>query len=378
MQKQTSVWTRLARFLASILAALFVVTLPPALLLRTAASVAFQPEVVQVSLNRRLLESGALRSFLVKQILPDPNSPAQDDEEGLDFLVANLDARDWEEISRIAIPDEWIAQQFSQLLDELYAWLDSDELAPRLEINAEPVKRRLLGQGTERILEIIIESWPECSSEQIAIIESEFRSEGGIPLLGCTPPEPFRTVTLELAADGFQAEARQIPSRIPLIDDVGGGAADLLEAKMALLQARLLARWGIIVPAALLGLIMALAVRSWRGWARWWGVPLLLGGGLTLILALLAGTYRDQLLGRLLRDWPPVPQVAAILRSVALDLTSAVLRRWALLGALAGGVGSMLNLVTAVIKAPRQQPGGDQREAEPEDEDEVADSGMFT
>jgi hypothetical protein len=341
MERRVSGWTQFSRTIAAIFGLLFVLSLVPAMLLRSAASVAFTPVALQRSLDRRLLQSGALRSAVLQSILPDPISSDQDSADELGFITANLEVEDWEEISRIAIPDDWLRDQLAVVVNGLYAWLDGDELSPALELNAEPVKRRLLGQGSERILEIILLSWPECTAEQVEAIQVEFHSRGGISLLGCAPPEPFRTVTLELAADAFQYEARQLPSRVPLIEDLSEEAGNLLELKTALLQIRAVARWGVMIPLAMLGLIMALAVRSWSAWARWWGFPLLSGGVLT-------------------------------------DLVSAVLRRWMLLGGLVGVVGLILIAIGSLIRGSPDSIEPLRSATSQPETPSAAESGMFT
>lgn len=376
MVKRTTVWSRLARLIAYLLTAAFVITLPPALLLRSLGSVAFQPGPLRRSVERRLLDSGVLRLALTKGILSSSAGPAGGGDETLALIAANLAEEDWQAIGEIALPDDWLRQQLEGIIGSFFAWLDSDELAPQLVLNVEPVKRRLLGAGTENIFEIMISSWPPCSPEQLQSIEDEFREAGGILLLGCAPPEPFRTVTMERASDALQNEARALPSQVRLIEDLSQEAEGLLELKAGLLQLRLLARWAIAVPAALLGLIMALVVRGWRDWLRWWGIPLLLGGGLSFASGAIARGNQAQILNRLTGGSLELPEMGQVLQFIIADLATGVLARWLVLGGLAGLLGvALLALSLLGRSGPRSEIG---IESTPEAEAPGIGSGMFS
>jgi hypothetical protein len=101
---------------------------------------------------------------------------------------------------------------------------------------------------------------------------------------------------------------------------------DLTELKARIRLARALARWAWMIPASILGVIMALAIRSWPGLARWWGIPL----GVAGVFSLLPIPFAKAFEGRLLRELgagealPPV--VKDTLTSTAGGIRVAVLQ----------------------------------------------------
>ena len=90
----------------------------------------------------------------------------------------------------------------------------------------------------------------------------------------------------------MQTAADQIPQSVNLFEKLNGdgGAVEanrrLAEMRTRLLQLEWLAWWSPVVPAALLLLIAVCAVRSFRGWMLWWGIPCLITGAVSAIFAL--------------------------------------------------------------------------------------------
>jgi hypothetical protein len=125
--------------------------------------------------------------------------------------------------------------------------------------------------------------------------------------------------------------ARDLPAKADLLSTDAGLAGQNPEELMALKeQLRLLrgfSRWGWLLPLSLLGLIMALAVRSLRGLTRWWGIPVLLGGALSFLVALAASSMAEGFIAQAVGD-PGVPDAfLRIVRGVGEDLAERSLGR---------------------------------------------------
>lgn len=345
---QSGVGERVLQGLAALIALAFIVTLPLLVLLRAGVATALDRELVTRAMTAEFVESGVLRRMAVRQIVP--RTAEDTEEDAIARMTIFLSEEDWGQISRIAVPDGWMEEQLELALASAYAWLEGDEVMPTVAVNTEPVKRRLIGDGTEDIVAIIVDSWPVCAELQVAEMERAFREGGVVALLECQPPEPFRSVLIGLVADAFRREARQLPSEITYgPSEFGPDAAGFLELKSWLRALQLIASWGFLLPMSLLGVIMALTVRSWRQWSRWWGVPLLLSGLATFALVGLFAANRQAILA----DWVAGMEIPVeLLRSagrVLVSLFAAAVRRAMGLSLVVTVVGAALVVISFLL-----------------------------
>ena len=126
----------------------------------------------------------------------------------------------------------------------------------------------------------------------------------------------------------------------------------LMSVKSQLRGFEMLARWLILIPLSLLGLLMAVVVRSWQGWARWWGVSLLLSGLLTIPAALLLGGNSSAVAAELSLslDLPAVFAEAA--RSLLVDLGDQVVARSLVWGGVLAGIGVVMTVLSFLLPPP--------------------------
>lgn len=181
------------------------------------------------------------------------------------------------------------------------------------------------------MVEIIVDSWPACSVDQVNQMNEAAASTGEAPVLYCEPPEPYRSFLTRIATDGLTEQIRGMPARVALGGDAGLGAsadpAQVMAFKENIRMARMLAEWGWILPLSLLGVIMALVVRSWRGLAWWWGIPLLAGGLLSFLLLLVGGALARQALVPVLATGEMPDALGRLLQLVGGGLLNEVGRR---------------------------------------------------
>ncbi len=103
----------------------------------------------------------------------------------------------------------------------------------------------------------------------------------------CEPSLPLlRLASLKEQVDG-------IPEAIPLLENANGVEASQVKEQLRFLRAALM--WGWYLPLSLLGLVMALVIRSREDLRRWWGVPLLLTGAVTFVWAVIGSASRMRL-----------------------------------------------------------------------------------
>jgi hypothetical protein len=393
---------RLARLTAGLLAALFVVALPPAMLIHGVGQVLFSPARVSRILTANLVDSGMLQRLAVTGMI-DPASafpsggeggeeeegpPAEAESgPGSDFL-SYLGRADLERVYEILFPPDWTREQIETLVADLDGWIDSEEVSPRLSLATGPLRQRLLDGGLDRIMVILIDSWPACTDEQVAeitlILDGGEGSMEGI----CQPAEPIRSRTLAFMTEGFRQQVEELPPVLNLNNRGTAGAEpegpssgpDLVMAQGLLRAIRAGSRWVWLIPASLLGLIMALVVRSRRGLARWWGTSLLVGGLASLAFALAAGfLVRNGIQDGLARMEGP-----AAFSEVARAMGEGFLRNVVGLTVLQAGV---ISLVGGAMRILGRRSKGESvseitfpgRHAirDPEDKDDSAPSGMF-
>jgi hypothetical protein len=178
---------------------------------------------------------------------------------------------------------------------------------------------------------------------------------GELPLLYCEPPDPMRSALTRFAAMRLRVQLEEMPSTISMLEQGPSGPADpeVLAEKEQIRLLRGFSRWGWLVPFSMLGDIMALAVRSWRGLTRWWGVPLLAGGLLSFVPVVLALMVGQPMLDQMVAEMDIPPVLNDVLLSVAKGLAGAILRAVAWHAALAAGAGLIL-LISGWILAARR------------------------
>jgi hypothetical protein len=119
----------------------------------------------------------------------------------------------------------------------------------------------------------------------MGIMATAAEEEGQVPVMYCEPPEPFRTQLLEFANNQLLLQIDELPSVVEMGADESevDGLENQLELKRTLRAIRTLSQTMWFLAVGLLGLIVVFAVRSWGELSRWWGIPIMLGGLMTLI-----------------------------------------------------------------------------------------------
>ncbi len=271
---------------------------------------------------------------------------------GQDSKLIFLTADQKDAIARQLLSDSWAKDQIAALASGLYAWLDSPDPSPNLSIDVQPLRERLT-RGAGSIVRVIVDSWPACSLADVARLATASFGSEGFPY--CQPPEPLRSALVSTATQAVQGMAAAMPEKLSLT-----GAASLIDpakaeqTKAQLRLVRFALRWAWVIPTSLLGLIMALAVRSWKGLALWWGIPLL-GGGLVSFVPVALGPGMTR---QYLQQWAASTGMPAIFtdtaKSIGSGLTAAMLRPQFAQAVAISLFGALLVLVGLLLK---RKPG---------------------
>ncbi|MCK4962454.1 MAG: hypothetical protein KAS19_08200, partial [Anaerolineales bacterium] len=305
MSRSTGCLNTLMKMIAAFLAFIVIVALPISLLIYNVARVVFSPEIMSDLLTTRLVESGVIRGFITDSLL----SPEFLQEQGpgeFDFsrVLKNLSPEERGAIVDILIPPEWIKNQISASFNAIYSWVDDDRPLPSIHLDMGPIKERLLGGGVVEIVDTIVDSWPSCSAAEMEQLREVIEFGGEFPEFLCEPPEPFRGRVIDLTSSQFIQIVREVPQELSLSGDqpYPQDMTEIATMKEWIRLARALSLSIWLLPIALLGLIMALVIRSWSALGRWWGIPLLIGGVFALMIVPLVSAVGEIFIAQQLSD----------------------------------------------------------------------------
>jgi hypothetical protein len=318
MRKGIGFW--IGRIAAWFLAAGMVLSLPLSIAARDLGVVLFSQERMQSILQTRLVETGTLNRILAETLFGGKNLAVEAD--WYKRAMEHLSEPERQELLKLLLPSGWLDDQILSISDSFFNWLETDQPLPELSLDIRPLKAQLLGDGLDRAVEIIVDSWPSCSPEDVDMLQRAMDEGQELPMLICEPPEPIRGLIIDLAIRTLARETAAIPDHVPVL---GSGSTDLQELqsmKQSLRSLRVFMTWSWLLPVAALGPIMALKIRSTDDIGQWWGLPLFFSGLTTLFFNLVLRGSRDEILSDVLRDVGspesiPYQLIAGTIQSVA-------------------------------------------------------------
>jgi hypothetical protein len=333
------------RILAAVVAAALVVLLPVSLLARNTALILFEPQALVEVVSERVIESGLLRDTIVGSLLGGATGL-----DGLSFDSATqyLTQDERQAMIDLLVPETWVKDQIRRVSAEFFAWFESPSTRLVLTVDTAPVAARLESGAAARVVEMMVESWPACTLEDVGemIGIGAAPGEQGFPY--CEPPEPLRGVVVSAAAGTLRLLGEGMPSSVAVVDQGFGDSDKLMQTKEQVRMLRFVARWGILASIGLLGVITMLAVRSWKGLTRWWGMPLLLGGLLAFMPVLLGGRFLRLMVSRLTAGLGGVTAIMELAQALAEAIGAAVLRPLIWQAALVTFIGLALLLLSLI------------------------------
>lgn len=344
---------RTASWMAFTLAAAVVISLPVTVAARAAGTVVFTPASVSRILSDNLIDSGLLRQVVIQGLFSrDTDGQTTASELGRLMTYANDEQR--QAAADIVIPLDWTRAQLEGMVSAFYDRLDSDAPAPEMSIDLASIRTNLLDGGVDDLMDLVWRTWPDCNSDQSSQIKAALESAQSAPFIVCRPQEPTAGLFKQALVSALKTEVQAIPDSLPSSEVTRSGPySDLQDARRLLATIKLLSNWLWLLPASLLGLIVALVVRSWTGLFRWWGIPLLVGGLLSIALAAWGGRlgsgWLDSQMALAAADVPPAlhDAVVGIVSQVDRMAVQAYLR----LSLLEAGGAGILTLLGVLITA---------------------------
>lgn len=286
--------------LAFFIALAFVACLPLALLAFNVNRVVFDAPLVKRVVTKEVTESDLIAVTLQwlaqkraqERVLTGEAQTAIREPDALKALqFPDLDA--WRKIRALVLPNQFLAQWTATTIDGVYGWIDSTDQIPNIILDFRAWKNQMKSANGHQAIQIVYDSLPACKQADIDdFLKRLAATPPGKEILynlytPCMFPAPWRSdqnqdyldsrdEIMDNAPDIFN-----LPQELARVDKQAGVGADAL--KQQLKTIRLLGWAALVVPLGLIALLVLLGVRSQIGIARWLGLPLLVGGLLSLL-----------------------------------------------------------------------------------------------
>lgn len=286
MLKESGCRNQLLTVSAYVLAIILVVSLPLAIIAHNSIRVVFSSSVLSEALSELFLLRGGVREQLVEDFFTSGWLEGYSREQGNPFVY--LDSQDRLQISQTLFPDEWIRAQVHAGFKTIMEWIEKDEQKLNLYLDFGPIKQELLAGGSKLIVDTLVNSWPNCTRQQELILQRSLSSDTPFKLEFCQPSGDLSTQLVEHLDRVFLEYVRNIQSDTPFLGEVedSNDINALADVKTQLLRLSLWLRWLRLIPLIVVGLIMALVIRTWVELSRWWGIGFMLGAMFGLLLVI--------------------------------------------------------------------------------------------
>jgi hypothetical protein len=193
------------------------------------------------------------------------------------FRVLTIDQ--WGSILRTLLPADWLQGQVESVLGQAFRILDTPGAPLSITIDMREFKTRLTGPaGTDAVLQVI-QALPPCDP---GYVPDASKPE---TMLECRPSDEVMAQIKPQISPALGEVAKDIPDKLDLLEQArGAGALNLEQYGLPIGPRQLLqiGRWIVrlspILCIVILILVTLLVVRSWRGFLRWWGLPILAAG----------------------------------------------------------------------------------------------------
>jgi hypothetical protein len=259
------------------------------------------------------------------------------------FKVLTIDQ--WASILRTLLPASWLQGQVESALNQAFTILNTPGAPLSITIDMRDFKRRLTGPaGTDAVMQII-RALPPCAPGYVP------DTSNPESMLKCRPSEEALAQMQPNIATALADASGEIPEHLDILEPVrtsgalNVGSYGLPVGPRQILQiGRWIARLSPILCVGILILMTLLVVRSWRGFLRWWGVPILAAGVCVLLTAIVMWVGLDVVISLGRENLPAT--VSPGVYDTAAGVLVFIAHRYALV---TGGEGIVLGIVGLVL-----------------------------
>jgi len=347
----------LARFLAVVLAALFVCATIAFVFIRPIGTQMLSPQTYKEVLREqrvaeRLPELTAevlARATAAAGRQGERAAASPGDVTG--FLQAFSPA-DMQTLLGALLPADYVRSQMDGAIDQFFSYVHSEQAHPSVVLTLGDLKRRLSGGALEDAYIKVLQAKPPCTGDAVT----------ALPVDCCPATDRLPEVRAHFR-EMIDPAASKLPETVDLLAVSPGAQADSAYPALDQVRNRVrtiaqLARWGWLVPVILLVGVTVFGVRSFRGLLLWWGLPCLIAGAVAAVFALpgaaMGGWVFHNVIAPQLPPEVPVRAVETVFRlvtAVAQVVMGAALKTAGLLAA-----GGLVAVILSAFFKSRPKP----------------------
>ena len=275
------------KFVAGVLMALLIFTLPFALMIQGFGSLLLSPGKLVDLLEENIIDPDVIASLAEYQVKNIEFEPSQENV-FLQIVVDgmnNLDHEEWVLLTTLIAPPELISQTLDDALVGYYLWVDGANPTPEIEIDLQPWKSNL-STNFIPFLELVMYALPECTdAQQIQFLVAGELAEDAA---SCRPQDPIYAIFVEQAGISFPALLEDMPDEYNLGRSLAQNEeVDWAAAKESLSGLAFLTQALWVVVLIVFSIAIPIGARSLSGVFNWAGWPIFLSGLVTLILGVM-------------------------------------------------------------------------------------------
>jgi hypothetical protein len=290
-----------AKVFAFLLALVLVVIMPLALLAFDMYRVVFNPPLMKRVLADEVVKHDLIPIALewfsdrrAQERIASGEALAGADEPDIVLLMSFMDRQDWNEVKAEVLPAEILEEWVGVTVDGTYAWIDSDYRVPQITWDLTIFKVRVNTEHGLNAILIAYDNLPPCTQAEVDdfVARAKAAAPEDAPYNLCVFPDPWHDDQFNDYVNAVKDVVKNIPDQLALTDELAQNVPDEpgvgpTAIKQELRIMRLVAQWAWLLPLILLALIFLMVrIRSLQSLSRWWGLPLLAGGFLTLLPAI--------------------------------------------------------------------------------------------
>ena len=274
-------------------------------------------------------------------------------------LLKALSRDQWKELILYILPPVDVKETLDTTTSELISYFRGE--TDTVQVSLVIIKKRLTLHGDEVLSLLQVKSLPACTAAQEAQINApEFGSGATPPIFCATTGETLQKLSVDLQRR-LSETAAEIPDQAVLISPPSPSTPPALKSFMGENYQAALQKINENLPNSpllimtLLILITLFAVRSLRGWLRWWSIPVFIGSLLVLIVGAVIFFMFDWIWIRFVLPYLPAAMTSGfgeISRDVARSLSNDLAQQMMIQAGLFTFAALVILLISNRVPAP--------------------------
>ena len=256
-------------------------------------------------------------------------------------FLKELSVEDWQTTIAALLPPEELRALADAALDSTFDYVNNR--TNTIVISLLPVKAQLAGPSGVDVIKQFLKTQPDCTVEQLTQMGLGFLG-GNIAL--CNPPEQAIGLVEPLIQSQMQTITAAFPDQVTVFSSTDSRSQSDPRYSLHLVRSTIH-----FLPFFVFLLFLAIAIfaiRDFRDLFVWWGWPLLILGGISALLGLIASPLIGALL-QILIEAQGIAFLPPVLASSIAETASTVARQMLVPVAIQGFVIAFVGLVMVVI-----------------------------